>query len=314
MILTEPHDTSALELRSVKLRKLVAQSNKVILTLGDLYAGTKAAKLKSLTAALKTVEGMRELKVTGARKHLDNCQNELVSLREGVFTGAKLKKADYELTACVAAKNQFAEMIGTTASRITKLKAENAGVSITAEDESQNVIIRNLKESSKLPDISKKLFTVARAPVVVVTSTTGFVRKGQPSMFVDRNKLANSGFKVEAIDGYAILHDQLVVGINPALIPTGAKGKKEFNTQHAFAEVLSNLKRTTKKNYSAVISASHTYKGGVWFWVMTEAELNLFSKAFPGGHPTLNEWGFAFSLSNTTTRGNKRATGGISAL
>jgi hypothetical protein len=163
------------------------------------------------------------------------------------------------------------------------------------------------------------MFVVGRAPVVIVTTPgpsgnggpgnkkVQFVKRGSPSAFVNRTVLEKHGFQVDNLDGYAILHHQLVLGVNKALLtkteeylksPEGKEDRKSLGgipkIEDLVKMIMSSLTKANKKKYVLVTPASYGYDRAAWFWLMTEPEMNHFAKAFPGGHVNLNQWGFAF--------------------
>jgi hypothetical protein len=313
------------ETRVKKLQALLVSTNKLKVQLADVFVSDKAGRLKTLTAALKTVETLRSGRIVGTSKLLDCCANELTSLREGVFTGAKLLKRDFKLEAFTSAISRLEEMLATSKSKLERAEAsiaEETGqpvLTAAGEDLAQFVIEKNLKEKAKLPKLNpEKVFVVGRAPVVIVTTPgpsgnggpgnkkVTFVKKGSPSAFVNRTVLEKHGFQVDNLDGYAILHHQLVIGINKRLVskteeflksPEGKEDRKRLGIpklEDIAKMVIASLTKANKKKYVLVTPATYGYDSAVWFWLMTETELNHFAKAFPGGHINLNQWGFAF--------------------
>jgi len=308
---------SAVEQRIVKLDRLVARTKAIALGLADLYVCNKPNRLKSLTAAMKTVDALRAEKVVGTRLVIDTCMNELTSLREGIFTGAALDKSDLQIQTCAAAVGKFQELMASARRRLDSMKRDNAeeqGIEVEADvDYSELAIIKNLKEKAKLPEIKGKAFVVGRAPVVIVTTPGGgsssgvpgakkvtFQQKDNPSNFVNRTVLEKGGFSVDNIDGYAIIHDQLVIGVNKSMIELDKRGRPAETIQEVAQRVMTSLSKASKKQMTLVTDGVYGYGGGSWFWIMPEKEMSLFSKAFPGGHPKLKVWGLAFANHSQT--------------
>jgi hypothetical protein len=177
-IVTDPYASKAsAEGRVKKLQSIIVATNKLKVQLADVYVADKAGRLKALTAALKTVATLRDGRIVGTSKLLDSCTNELTSLREGVFTGAKLLKRDFKLEAFTNTISRLEEMLATSKSKLERAEAtiaEETGqpvLTAAGEDLAQFVIEKNLKEKAKLPQLSKeKMFVVGRAPVVIVTT------------------------------------------------------------------------------------------------------------------------------------------------
>ena len=292
-----PVDKVVSEQRINNLGRLYSKVMKVMAGLTGLSTAKKPEQLKMLDDALKAIETMRAIKVNGTRKAIDACQNELVSLREAVFSNTKLKKSDYALDACLAASESFQKLITVTNRRMELDEEGNSNIVLDEDgnDVAVVTIMKHLKEANKLPKFNDKLYVLGRAPVVVVTTgRSDFKLRNQPSQFVDRSKLEKGGFKVDVLDGYAIIRDQLVIGVNRSQIPQGKDRKLQFSIEDVRDEVLDTIQRQTKKRWQVVVEHGYGHRGGAWFWIMPEQEMVQFAKAFPGGHPKLNEWGFAF--------------------
>lgn len=291
-------EQSKLEKRLNGLRKLESSLRKMVLAMGNLYLADKPRQLKALTKAMARVEELRERKILGTRKMLDKCTNELVSLREGLFTGdvESTDQAQLALTTCSESLSEVTAMIASTQLRLASANTEDQEVAAAEADDEATIFTINKNKELKngLPKLGERKFVVGRAPIVVVTSSSQVKRQGQPAAFVDRRKLEEYGFKVDNLDGYAILHNQQVIGINKRLLKP-----KQTAAQVADA-VCQHLSVQTKKNMAFVLKSSYAYNGAVWFWIMPELELNKFAKAFPGGHVKLNEWGFAFGDTSHT--------------
>ena len=111
-------------------------------------------------------------------------------------------------------------------------------------------------------------------------------------------------FRISAIGGYPILHDQLVVGVNRSVT-------KQSSTETTLREVIKKLE--TRKGVKYIKIAAHgasaavAGRGIVWYWLMPEDSAELFRKCFRNygaagvvGTKTLGlqgiavrDWGFA---------------------
>lgn len=292
------------------LKGLEASLSKLLLAMGNLYTAEKPKQLRALTSAMTKVGELRQHKVNGTARLLDSCINELTSLREGLFTGAvsSRDKKELMLSTCSRTIVEIKALIARTEQRIKIVSSEddegNSAV-LAAEEDDQllRVINKNSKLRDSLPAIGDKAYVVGRAPVVVVTNAGNVQRKGQAAPFVNHETLVRQGFKVDVLDGYAVIHGQLVIGISRKKKEDleeeeGAKKKRKPNPMDPLEMarvVAKHLQQVTKKNLEFVITASFSYNGATWFWVMPQAELNQFSKAFPGGRVKLQTWGFAFN-------------------
>lgn len=139
---------------------------------------------------------------------------------------------------------------------------------------------------------------MGRAPVVIVTNASGVQLKQHPAAFVDRQKLIKQGFKVDNIDGYSIVQDQLVLGVSKEAFRAfneERKRKDKISINQLLDELINRLSVATKKTYEQPVPGySVAYNGALWFWLMTQSDVNAMAKAFPGNRIKLTEWGFAF--------------------
>ena len=291
-----------MEQRIHGLRQVHAGMQKLVLAAGNLCLAEKPKQLKALTAAQAKVVALRQLKVTGTARILDSCANEITSLREGLFAGtvSSRNKKELVLSTCSHSLTEVEALLARTeASRIRLASQDDEGNSVLAGEEEDQQLEEVIKRAGKLkdtlPKLQKgKLYTVGRAPVVVVTDPGGVQRRNKAASFVNISMLQRSGFKVDSMDGYAVLHDQMVIGVDKVKdnYPKGA------TPQAVAAAVAKRMAVAARKTYLFVLVKAYEYQGLVWFWVMPELELNQFSKAFPGGRIKLNTWGFAFNATN----------------
>lgn len=286
-----------LEQRISKLRLLEASLQKMLVAMGNLYLAEKPKQLKALTAAMAKVSELKAHKVVGTSRLLDSCVNELVSLREGLFTGAVSSRDKKELMLSTASATlaEIQALTQRTEMRLARVASQDdegySTLEAAEEDEqAQFVIDKNSLLKDSLPAIKSKLFVVGRAPVVVVTDPGGVRRKGMAAPFVNHKVLQTQGFKVDNLDGYAIVHEQLVIGVT--------KNKELLKSKDPVVvadSVLRRLEQVTKKPLALVLQKPFAYNNTWWFWAMPNREMNQFAKAFPGGHVKLNDWGFAFN-------------------
>lgn len=286
-----------MEARIKGLHKVHAGMQKLVLAAGNLYLAEKPKQLRALTTAQARLTELRALKVNGTARLLDSCANEITSLKEGLFTGAvsARNKKELVLTTCSAMLANVSELIKKAEqTRLLLASQDDEGNSVLAEEAEDEQLMNVIKRSSKLkdtlPKLQKgKLYTVGRAPVVVVTDPGGVQRRNKAASFVNIALLERSGFKVDNLDGYAILHNQMVIGVDKENLPKGV------TTRDVAAAVAKKMSGAAKKTFSFIMPKSYEYRRLAWFWLMPEVELNQFAKAFPGGRVKLNEWGFAFN-------------------
>jgi hypothetical protein len=103
--------------------------------------------------------------------------------------------------------------------------------------------------------------------------------------FLDTKKL-DSAFEASWFEGYPILHNQLVIYINPK-IAKSAKGALQVAK-----EKLEFVAARKSVNYILISDQPMVINGGFWFWVMTKREANDFMYC-TNGSKEVQEWGFA---------------------
>jgi hypothetical protein len=114
-------------------------------------------------------------------------------------------------------------------------------------------------------------------------------------------QLKQSGFKADTVGGYALLHNQLVLGINPQELLKLNKGQREEGKEIPRAQWLGGAERV-KKMIEKQMKVKLTFvdekpyggAGGAWFWLMPEREAAMLKNAFPGKAIHVQKWGFAF--------------------
>jgi hypothetical protein len=246
--------------------------------------------------------------------------NEVVSLEEGVRAGL-VTKEDMMLESTPKLLN--------AANRL-KLSAEKAieaigfgGGGLGHSGDWENVINRNAKYKTKLPDVSKSGFGIARVPV----SLSFAKRKHAGVGFLNLELLDSLGFKADMIGGYAVVYNQMVLGVDPreaydmvevtdedgktskVMKPKFIKervtkfssdkgsivdSKRPKNSLDLAKTIRQLLEKKTGEQWEFVSEKPHGYQGTSYFWLMTARDLNRFAKAFPGKHVAMDNWGFAF--------------------
>ncbi len=277
------------EARVLALTDLDAKLQRITASAEKLYVQAKPQQLKTLSVAITAATRiMQEGMPTGAKKHLTAFVNELTSLREGVFLGTATDKKTLALIACHDARAEIQALKATTEARIHRIMADSSNNQDLEQffKQAGDVINKHAGESTKLDAISKKPFVLARAPVV----PTG--------EFVNVEKLVQQGFKTDNLGGYAVLHNQLVIGINSAHLGVANSGKRDASRDAIIEEADTLRKKISKAKGEKFLFVSETpfkYKTGSWFWIMSERDLNMLAKAFPGGKAKISRWGFAFN-------------------
>lgn len=294
-----PDDAQVLakmEARLTALKELRASLHKTTISLAKLHIVDKEQQLKKLTIARKKVVAIAESKPpVGVSKALRACLNELTSLREGVYVGTATTRKTLAIVACSDAVEHVDGLIAKTTKRLEAAKSQTQAGSgdPVFQDEVVKVIQRTAEDAHKLESLKGKSFVVCRVPVVAVAKT-----------MLDANKLKAKGFKAEDIGGYPVLHNQLVIGINKAMLnlkknemDEQGNSLKPLSTDrwvNAADQVLAMIRKQTKVKYQLVDARPYGHAGGAWFWAMPERDLNLFATSFPGKAVSLQSWGFGF--------------------
>jgi hypothetical protein len=199
-----------IEARVNDLGILISKVSKVEAFLSVLPTLEKPRQLKRLASAGK---GLRELLATplpqGTKKHIEACLNEVISLREGIFaSNTSLDKTMLALTASSKARTELSALVESSRHRLEKIVADSSAES-DMEDFYKNageVIKRTEHEAVKILPIKDKPFVLTRAPIVPMDGS------------ISAEKLPQLGFKSESISGYPVIHNQLVLGINPKMM------------------------------------------------------------------------------------------------
>lgn len=285
-----------MEARIAALKKLKASLDKVVVRLTNVRLAESEERVKMLSRARKSVEAIIEARPpVGVSRHLRACMNELVSLREASFIGASITKKEASLFACTSAIAHVEELINESKKKLQAHKQAVEGAEadplFQPDSEIENILLQVRKEGKALPTIKDKAFAIARVPIVIIPA------KG----FLNVEALKQSGFKADTVGGYALLHNQLVLGINPNEMLKLNKGQREQGKEIPRAQWASGAERVKKLiekqmkiKLTFVDEKPHGGQGGAWFWLMPEREAALLKNAFPGKSIHVKSWGFAF--------------------
>ncbi len=204
------------EARVQALTKLVAKLKKVETFLATLHVIEKPRQLKRLneaSAALRTILG--EKLPVGAKRHVEACVNEVISLKEGIYaSNTRFDQQTLALTASAKARDELEAMVQSAELRLEKVQADATDDLGMEEffDKAKAIIEKNAHEAAKLEPIGDKPFVIARAPVVPSDRS------------LQTDKLPQLGFKSESIAGYAVIHNQIVLGINAKYLASHDRG------------------------------------------------------------------------------------------
>jgi hypothetical protein len=274
-------------------------------------------QLGLLTKVQAHIYELKEHSPQGMHSSLVKINNELISLREGISAGI-VSAEDMQLTQTEAALHAAKAIITATNRNLARLEPLTAGPT-----PQEDLIRKNAKFKARMPDLSKKDFGFARVPVAFSFLGTKHSSVG----FIDPEMLTKMGFKADMLDGYAMIYEQVVLGVTRETIvdwqentgeggevervaipktvtdrvnkftkntPTIINKKRPKTVLDAARELKKLLEAKTGIKYEFVSEHSSTYHGASYFWIMPVRDLDRLAKVFPGGHVKLGSWGFAF--------------------
>lgn len=230
--------------------------------LGDLHGIGNSARIRRLTDMLAILSDARKQKVPyGLGKFVRASVNELVSLREASTLGdltddqIDLHSTNFIVTQIDVLLAKEAELVRRAEESDDVFEGDVEGVLALAQ------------AHTTLPGLGDELFVLARVPVIPIPA----------SGFLAPKKIESLGFEAKDAGGYAILENQVVIGVSPS----------------SPADIQSALKIFDSEALVLVDPRPQGKKGVLWFWVMREENLNKFSKAFPSNALKLQSWGLA---------------------
>ena len=238
--------------------------------------------LQNITLAI-----LRELQRPAVenKKLLSECHNAALSLKEGLHSGDADTK---DVKAFLQEVNKFYD--AAVAEEDKKAAKKDAGPAPVEQQPmsdrrvTQNVIDHYSKFKTLLPSRVKN-FKAVKMPLIPIP-------KGMP---LSLPALKKYGFAKMAIDGYPVLENQVVVGLDIDWVNENfRKRKKDDAVGTATEYVLEMLKHRTSQPW--VVLGPGVREGFVlWVWVAKSRDANLLYKASPGGHLNLRAWRFAFN-------------------
>lgn len=284
------------ERRLTALKQLRANLSEATIAVSQLYVVSKPKQLQKLTAALKVVKEISESKPpVGVKAHLKAALNELTSLREGVYVGAATNKKDLSIISCTEAIAHVDQLIEAAQKSYDSKKVTAGPDDQLWTEEIEKVIQQTAEESRKLESLKNKDWVISRVPVIAVAKASNKAATGYLSV----EAIKRAGIKAESLGGYPVLHNQLVIGINPRVFgltdEQKAKGKSipREDWFRVADEVRKLIQKQTKQRLQFVDERAYGAAGGAWFWLMPERELDMFASAFPGKAVKLQNWGLA---------------------
>jgi hypothetical protein len=219
------------EARVRELGIVIGKLQKVEAYLAPLSTLPKSRQLKRLAEASNGLNELLAKKLpNGAKRHVESCVNEVISLREGIYaSNTSLDKQTLALTASARARTELQAIVESAQHRLEKVMAESMSENDMDEfyRKAEAVIKKNASESTKIEPIKDKPFVLARVPVIPMDGS------------ISTEKLPQLGFKSESLSGYPVIHNQLVLGINPKMM---VSHDPEMNER--FAQMSQQLKES----------------------------------------------------------------------
>lgn len=301
-----------LEATEVKIRKL----NHV---LGSMAVSERPRQLSLLKQASAYVAKIADDAPAGVNASLVIIANELQSLREGL-AAKSIKSKDMVLLSGVRAVKSIGEIKAKLQGHITRAEARLSEV--TAGSPAENLLLRTKEISTQIPNLNGKDYAVIRAPVAFsFASPNG---KHTSVGYVDSNKLTQLGFKVENLEGYTIIHNQMLIGVNTDAVkntegkdgkylvdmitekaikfkggmPVKVQTKRPKTLADVAAEVVKLIELKTKTPYTLVSATPSRHSAALWYWAAPVKDVMRMGKAFPGGHAKVTQWGPAFPVEH----------------
>jgi hypothetical protein len=244
------------------LKDFHARIAALLMNLTDLGELSNRGRVVRLTTSLELLAKARKKKVPyGLGKFVRAAVNELVSLREAATIG-DLKDDQIDLRSTKAILTQIEVLL------VKEAELANTG-SETDEVFEGDVegVLALANAQTTLPPLDGNVFVLARVPVVPVPATG----------FLATKKVKALGFDAQDAGGYAILSNQIVIGVSP-------KSAKDIHIA---------LEQFSAERLVLVDSRGHGKNGVMWYWVLREEDLARFSQAFSGGALKLQSWGLA---------------------
>jgi hypothetical protein len=234
----------------------------LILNLEDLKGLSNRGRVIRLTTTLELLAAARKKKVPyGLGKFVRAAVNELVSLREAATIG-DLTEDQVDLRSTNAIITQIDILLVKEA----ELASATNGTDEVFDGDVEGILALANAQTT-LPPLNGNVFVLARVPVVPVPATG----------FLATKKVNALGFDAKDAGGYAIMSNQIVIGVSPK----------------SAGDIHIALEQFRSERLVLVDSRGHGKNGVMWYWVMRADDLAQFSQAFSGGSLKLQSWGLA---------------------
>jgi hypothetical protein len=244
------------------LKEFRTRLNNAMDRLGTLKGISNSARAERLTTILGFLAQERRNKVPyGLGKFVRAAVNELVSLREAATLG------DLQDNQIVQdSTHNILRQIEVLLAKEAELAKAGEETDDVFEGDVEGVLSLASAQTA-LPALEGNVFVLARVPVVPVPLAG----------FLATKKVTALGFDAKDAGGYAIMANQIVVGVSP---------KSASDIQIA-------LEQFRSERLTLVSPRGQGKNGILWFWAMRETDLARFSQAFSGGSLKLQSWGLA---------------------
>jgi hypothetical protein len=234
----------------------------LLMDLQTLKGSSNAVRIIHLNTALTSLADARKKKVPyGLGKFVRAAVNELVSLREAATIG-DLTDEQIDLRSTGEILTQIEVLLV----KETILESATSGADEVFEGDVEGVLALANAQTT-LPPLNGNVFVLARVPVVPVPATG----------FLATKKVNALGFDAKDAGGYAIMSNQIVIGVSPK----------------SASDIHIALEQFRAERLVLVDSRGHGKNGVIWYWAMRVDDLAQFSQAFSGGSLKLQSWGLA---------------------
>lgn len=241
-----------------------------------------------LKLAQKLISDAAALRVRGTAPVLKRVTNEINSalsavqaVKPGVYIGLKfdeLKNAQNDLARLATSDGEgYDEAVhdGHTPSN-----ARDPQNYLTDFDE--QIFKQHGRETPKVT-INNRPFAIHRVPLIAITKP-----------MISTDTLNKAGVKAQTVNQYAVVHNQLVIGISHKTAFREKEGRSIKSTLQKAEEVAAMITKTTRKPVKAVTEQGYAYGGATWFWFADDRTMNALYKSAKGSLK-VDQWGFAFN-------------------
>lgn len=272
-----------LEARITSINSLDRQLQELGVVVATFGLKSKSNQILTLTAALETLDQIRaqpELPI-GAAKPLRMIRNAMVSVREGLMTGAytKSERAGLEIHEIIEARAALSQMKTKATDRL-ELMASVKAPAHEINDNDVKALQTTATAKGALDAIRSRPNVLCMAPIIPVLAGR-----------LDLNKLRAAGVRCEMVGGYPMIYDQRVIGVNKDAIQADARGKPERAIEAATRYMVSLREAVAPLTMVAARAVAHA--GGSWYWVADRGTLRALQQA-AGGNINVTDWGFGF--------------------